>query len=331
MSFNTMAVAVATAIVFAVPATAARVECMAGCGSGAPGTAAAAKLNEPFGVAVDSRGNWYICEFAGHRVTKVSADGKATQLVGFSLNGPHALLLASDRFLYIADTLNHRVLSVDLKSGTAKSIAGTGERDFSGDGGPAIAATFNQAYDVSLDRSGRRLYVTDLGNRRVRVVNLRNGTITTVAGNGESGVPADGSVATASPLVDPRAAAVDSVGFLYILERRGNALRLVEMDGKIRTVVGAAAKLNGPKHITIDNMDNVIIADAENHLVRLYNPKNGTMRILAGTGVKGDSIDPSDPVKTQLNRPHGVHVDRTGALWISDSYNNRILKVTGWQ
>ncbi|MGH8246623.1 MAG: hypothetical protein ACREUU_09350, partial [Gammaproteobacteria bacterium] len=76
--------------------------------------------------------------------------------------------------------------------------------------------------------------------------------------------------------------------------------------------------------------DNVIIADAENHLVRKYNPKDGTTIVIAGTGEKGGRIVADDPLKTQLNRPHGVFVDPSGALYISDSYNHRILRVTGW-
>jgi len=137
--------------------------------------------------------------------------------------------------------------------------------------------------------------------------------------------------------VDPRATAMDSKGNLYILERRGNALRVVDKTGKLRTVVapgtiasaGARAPdLNGPKHLCVDLQDNVIIADTENHLIRKYNPKSGAVDVIAGSGEKGDRLDTGDPLKTQLNRPHGVFVHPSGALYISDSYNHRVLKLS---
>src|SRR4029079_16683233 len=112
-----------------------------------------------------------------------------------------------------------------------------GKKGFSGDGGPAKDAMFNETYHVVLDRDQKHLYVADLGNKRIRCIDLAAGTVLTIAGNGKAGVPADGSKAVESPLSDPRACALDSTGRLYILERGGNALRVVE-DGKIRTVAG---------------------------------------------------------------------------------------------
>jgi sugar lactone lactonase YvrE len=118
---------------------------------------------------------------------------------------------------------------------------------------------------------------------------------------------------------------------------------MVDKKGKIWTLIGPAntdhpprsnsgieKELNGPKHLCVDLRDNVIIADTENHLIRRYNPKDGTTVVIAGTGEKGDRLVPDDPLKTQLNRPHGVFVHPSGALYISDSDNNRILKMTSW-
>jgi len=88
--------------------------------------------------------------------------------------------------------------------------------------------------------------------------------------------------------------------------------------------------MNGPKHLCVDKQGNVIIADAENHLVRKYSPRDGSTVTIAGTGQKGDHIEPGDPLKTQLNRPHGVFVHPSGVLYITDSYNHRILKMSNW-
>ena len=134
---------------------------------------------------------------------------------------------------------------------------------------------------VSLNPSNDKLYIADLKNRRIRVIDLETGIVTTIAGNGEKGVPADGSVATESPLVDPRAVAVDSNNHVYVLERGGHALRVVTPDGRIRTVAGIGkpgdadgpaleARLKSPKHLAIDANDRVIIADDQNARIRLY-------------------------------------------------------------
>jgi sugar lactone lactonase YvrE len=231
----------------------------------------------------------------------------------------------------VADTLNHTIRRIDLKTRTITTIAGTGEKGYSGDGGPAIRAAFNGTFAIALHPAGDRLYIADLFNRRIRMLDFRDGMIRSVAGNGEKGVPADGSPAADSPLTDPRAVAADSRGNLYILARGGNALRVVDRSGTIRTVIAPGTvqpDLNGPKHLCIDNRDRVIIADAENHLIRRYDPKSRTTVTIAGTGRKGDHIDASDPLKTDLNRPHGVAIDRKGQLFISDSYNHRILRVS---
>src|SRR5262249_45465253 len=124
----------------------------------------------------------------------------------------------------------------------------------------------------------------------------------------------------------------DSKNNLYILERNGNALRVVDTQGHIRTMIAPGKivpDMKGPKHLCVDRDDSVIIADAENHLIRRYDPKSGETKTIAGTGTKGTHIDASNPLKSELNRPHGVFVNRKGELYISDSYNNRIIKVSG--
>ncbi len=233
--------------------------------------------------------------------------------------------------MYVADTLNNRIHRIDLRSRALTTIAGTGERGCSGDGGPALQATFSGTFAIALDPNERTLYVADLGNRRIRAIDLKTGVVRTVAGNGAKGIPADGAAAVASPLEDPRAVAVDSHGILYIVERGGNALRAVDRQGAIRTLIPSnqpSPRLKGPKHLCIDRHDNVILADTENHVIRLYNPRDGSLVTIAGSGAKGARVDPSDPLKTELNRPHGVAFSPSGQLYIADSDNHRILKLS---
>jgi DNA-binding beta-propeller fold protein YncE len=136
--------------------------------------------------------------------------------------------------------------------------------------------------------------------------------------------------------------APDRQGNVYILERGGNALRVVDKTGHIRTLVNASGKkggegdgglaleatMNGPKHLCVDKDDSVIIADAESHLVRRYIPTTGKIERIAGTGKHGSAGVGGDPLNCQLARPHGVTVHpESGELYITDSYNNRILKI----
>jgi len=338
-------------------ARAARIECIVGCGGDfGSGLAKETKLNEPFAMAFDQVGGGYICEHEGQKIIKVDSQGFISPFAGLGVlffggktqqtdhaafNHPHGLVIAKDQQMYVADTLNHRVQKIDLKSGEISTIAGTGKPGFSGDGGQAISATFNGIYAIDVNQAGDRIYLADLENRRIRWIDLKSGVVRTLAGNGEKGVPTDGADAANAPLVDPRAVTVDSTGNVYVLERGGNALRVVDSRGKITTLVGPAKgvsithsssgtnpDLNGPKHLFTDLQGNVIIADTENHLIRKYSLGTRKLTVIAGTSEPGDRLVSDDPLKTQLNRPHGVFVDSAGALYISDSENNRILKMT---
>jgi DNA-binding beta-propeller fold protein YncE len=213
-------------------------------------------------------------------------------------------------------------------------------KGYSGDGGPGTAAQFGGVYCVALDRDAQNLYLADLDNRRIRVLNLKTGVVETVAGNGERGVPMDGADARSSPLVDPRAVAVDSRGNVYVLERGGNALRVVDRHGKIRTVAGTGqrgfsgdggearlATMDGPKHLCVDAEDNVVIADTDNHVIRKYLPREGKIVRVAGTVHPGTAGLDGPPEQAELNQPHGVFFDRRGRLHIADSMNNRILRI----
>jgi DNA-binding beta-propeller fold protein YncE len=328
---------------------------VAGGGTEPDGPAAKAKLSGPFGVAFDKDGTAFLVEMVGLRVLKVDDKGVLSALAGTGkkgdggdggpaakaeFNGPHSLAVGPDGAVYVADTWNNRVRKIDPKTGTISAFAGTGEKGFAGDGGPAAKAKFGGVYCVAFDPRGEHLYLADLDNRRVRAIDMKTGTVTTVAGNGQKGVPEDGAEAVKAPLVDPRAVAADAAGNVYVLERAGHALRVVDAKGKVRTVAGTGkagatgdggdalkATLNGPKHLCVDGDGNVLIADTENHLIRKYLPKEGKIVRVAGTGRKGSAGLDGPPDKAELSQPHGVTVHKDGTLYISDSSNNRVLKV----
>jgi DNA-binding beta-propeller fold protein YncE len=285
-------------------------------------------------VRIDDRGILHVIGGTGE--AGYSGDGGPARDARF--NNLHNLAISPDGDLYLSDTWNCCVRKISGDS--VATVAGTGENGFGGDGGPATEALFGGVYCVALDPQGERLYMADLDNRRVRVLNTETGVVTTVAGNGDSGVPADGARATASPLVDPRAVAVDRAGRVYILERIGHALRVVEPDGSIRTVVGTGeagatgdggdarnATLCYPKHLCIDLDGNVVIADTNSHAIRKYLPREGVIVRVAGTGAQGSAGLDGDPLEAELHYPHGVTVPPCGTLTIADSYNHRVLKI----
>ena len=201
-----------------------------------------------------------------------------------------------------------------------------------------MAAKFDQVYHVVLDAAGKNLLVCDLGNRRIRKIDLAAGSIATIVGNGQRGVPADGASAADAPLVDPRAIAMDREGRLWVLERGGHALRVVE-HGKIRTVAGTGqkgydgddgpglkAKMDGPKFLWIDRVGDVLIADTENHCIRKYCVADRKITRIAGTAKKGHDGVGMLPTEVNLTQPHGVAIGPDGTMYVADSMNGRILK-----
>jgi DNA-binding beta-propeller fold protein YncE len=318
-----------------------------------PATEAA--LKTPFGVAFDKAGNVYFVEYTGHRVRKIDSKGVLTTIAGTgekgsggdggpalkaTFNNMHSLAVTANGDVYVADTGNNRVRKIDAKTGVVTTVAGTGDKGFGGDDGPATKAKFGNIYCVTLDAKGEKLYLDDLDNRRIRVLDLKTNVVTTVAGNGEKGVPKDGAEAKSAPLVDPRAVTVDSKGNVYILERGGHALRVVDAGGKIKTVAGTGkagfggdggpaieAQLKGPKHLCVDADDNVIVADTDNHVIRKYTSKDGKIMRIAGSGKAGTAGADGPPEQAELNQPHGVAVNPAGVLYIVDSMNNRIFKL----
>ena len=347
-----------TLLVATTSARADKLVFVAGAGPGSsPGSGPEVPLTQPFGVDFAADGATYLVEMArGERVRELR-EGRLITLAGASgqkgdsgdggpglsarFNGMHSLAVGPDGVVYLADTWNNRVRTYDPKTKMVAAFAGTGEKGFAGDGGPAVKAKFGGCFCVSFDPAGKSLFITDLDNRRVRKVDMATKIVTPVAGNGQRGVPKDGEAATAQPLVDPRAHAVDAQGNLYILERGGHALRVVDAAGKVQTVAGTGmagtggvggkaldAQMNGPKHLCIDRDGSVLIADTENHRILRYVPGKEVLVLVAGTGKKGTAGVGGDPHAAEFNQPHGVIVHpKTGEIYISDASNGRVLKI----
>src|SRR5258708_655140 len=234
-----------------------------------------------------------------------------------------AKCLAIDRLgnVYIADADNHRVRKVN-PNGIIQTVAGLGYPGFSGDGGPAVEARLNAPYGLATDLAGN-LYIADLGNNRLRKISP-DGVISTVAGTGQAGSGGDGGKASSAQLNGPRNVVVDANGNLYISEFLGHRVRLVTVDGAIRTLAGTGtagargegtaatlAELAYPAGMSIDFTGTLYIADSGNQRIRTV--FNGVMRTLPLAGA-------------QLVAPTGVASDATGGIYIADGGSHRLCR-----
>ena len=320
--------------------------------SGDGGPATAAQLNAPVGVALDPAGNLYIADRDNQRIRRVTPGGTTSTYagsgsLGFSGDGGPAtaarlnmslggVALDSAGNLYIADLLNERIRKVS-PVGTISTYAGNGGYGFWGDGGPATAAQLSLPHGVALDSAGN-LYIADSNNHRIRKV-TPGGTISTYAGTGTEGFSGDGGPATAAHLDRPDGVALDSAGNLYIADLGNSRIRKVTPGGTISTYAGnggygfwgdggpaTAAQLR-PRGMALDPAGNLYIADFGNSRVRKVTP-GGTISTYAGTGTPGFAGDGGPATAAQLSFPQGVALDSAGNLYIADSGNSRIRKVT---
>lgn len=317
-------------------------------------------VSEPFSVIFDKAGNMYGVEFTkSNRVFKRTPDGTVTFIAGVSAATNEKELLpevadgpgASARFhgmhdlcftdgenaLLVADTFNHRIRKIELKTGQVSTVVGTGKPGYNGNGQRATNAQLNLPICISAAPKAGQFWITDLANQRVRTYDERDGTVKDTAGNGQKGKLKEGAGPTQSPLNGPRATTGDDKS-IWVVMREGNSL--VQVKGNsIQTVLNSSGKagyaegpqlldvqLNGPKFLCQDNAGNIIICDTENHVIRRYLPKASKVELLVGTpGKSGTHIGATGP-ETQLLRPHGARIE--GAwLYVADTYNNRVLRV----
>lgn len=264
--------------------------------SGDGGLATEAKLNSPGGVAIDLQGNILIADTFNHRVRIVDhRTGIISTLVGSGIQGssgddglavraqlsePTGISIDQTGNLLIADTANHRVQLVNSAAGVVSTLAGTGTPGFSGDGGMGTTAQLNGPTSVAFDREGGVL-IADTFNNRVRRLDMRTGTIQTIAGVGTQGFGGDGALAIEAELIEPSGVAVDGKGNILVADTFNNRIRRIDhLSGIVTTVVGAgtrglsgngtgalSAELNNPVGLTQDAFGNLVVADAGNHRV----------------------------------------------------------------
>jgi len=319
--------------------------------------AASTPVNNPYGIVVGPDGALYFCEVDTGRTRRLDlASGRMTTVAGTgekayagdgapaleaSFSAPHEIRFDSDGHLFVVERDAHVVRRIDARTRITTTLAGTGEPGYSGDGGPAAAAQLRQPHSIAFDANGD-LLVCDIGNGRVRRIDMRARTIDTLSGTGERAPTPDEGPLSGTPLRGPRSLDTDDQGSAYLVLREGNAVFRLDLGaGRLQRIAGtgetgyagdggpaALATFNGPKGIAYSAVDrSLYIVDTENHVIRRMSLETGLIETVLGTGERGDGPD-GDPLGCKLSRPHGVCVHQ-GVVYVTDSESHRVRALEG--
>ena len=319
------------------------------------------RLYQPQDVTVGPDGRVYILDWNNHRVL-VLDNHRVAPFIGSGELGPahsgRGLDIALDHpthisfdpqgRLILSAWHNSKIMRYDFGTGLIETIAGTGERGYAGDGGPATEAVLNLPVATAFDAAGR-MFISDQANQCIRVVGT-DGIIRRYAGNGRQGFSGDGGPATEARLYAPVGQsarptgriAIDAVGNLYIADTYNHRIRMVDTNGMITTVAGSggigldaggfagddgpavSAVLSSPTDVAIDPDGNLLIADSGNHCIRMVDA-NGIITTQLGQAEEaGFAGDTDHPKWARFRGPSGIGLDANGHVYIADTFNNRI-------
>ena len=322
--------------------------------SGDGGPAAAARLASPFGLALDREGNLYLSDSGNHRIRRIDAATRTIETVAgtgevrFSFDGgpavatevvdPQGIATDDSGNVLVAERATSRVRRIDAVTGTIDTVAGTGFRGHSGDGGPATEGMLQWPEGLAADQSGN-LYVADTRNHRLRRIDHATGVIETLAGGGGPGFSGDGEAASRAQLHLPAGVAVDAVGNVFVADTWNRRIRRIDaMSGEIETIAGTgeagfsgdgeaatAAMLFTPQGVAVDGSGNVYIADTLNHRVRRIDIVTRTISSVAGSGSPTASWTGGEARQARLYAPVSLALDGSGNVLFVDS--NRLWKL----
>ncbi|MBI4606095.1 MAG: hypothetical protein HY721_29365, partial [Planctomycetes bacterium] len=284
----------------------------------------------------------YISTFAGNGVAGLTADGLPPRSTALYL--PQDGAFGPDGSFYIVDWNNHRIRRI--RDGIVETVAGTGELGDAPDG-IATEVRFNHPTHVSFDTQGRML-IAAWHNSKVKRLDFSTGRVENIAGTGARAYGGDGGPANLAKLDLPSSAVEDSKGNICISDQANFRIRRVDLSGNIVTVCGSGvagytgdggpafqATLRSPVgqsappagRIDLDAQDRIYVADTGNHVIRVIDT-DGTIRTVAGNGVPGYSGDGGPATQASLNTPSDLAVAPDGALYIADTMNNVVRKVS---
>jgi sugar lactone lactonase YvrE len=327
------------------------------------GPAKVARFHDPEGITVDKSGNVYVADFNNHTIRKVTPKGVVTTLAGLAGSlgcvdgkgnaarfggipsfGPSGVAVGTDGNIYVADIGNHAIRKVTpegVVTTLAGSAGGTGSTD-----GTGAAASFRYPGGAAVDKEGN-VYVADTGNDTIRKMTPQ-GVVTTLAGLAGQRGNTDGT-GNKARFMDPFDVAVDSAGNVYVADEGNDTIRKVTPDGVVTTLAGSAgnfgstdgtgsaarfgSKDGGPSGVAVNGEGNIYVTDTQNHTIRKVTP-TGVVTTLAGNASisgygwpVGGSTDGTGS-EARFNYPWGIAVDKVGTIYVADSLNHTIRKVT---
>ena len=256
------------------------------------------------------------------------------------VNNPYGLVIGPDGALYFCDLDNQRIRRFDFGTKRLTTIAGSGERGYRGDGGPATAAALNMPHELRFDRRGN-LFIAERDNHVIRKVDRATGVISTVAGTGTAGFSGDGGPASHAQLRQPHSLVVDSDGNLLVCDIGNQRIRRIHLDtGTIETYAGTGAAgatpdgaavsgtpLNGPRTLALAPNGDLYLALREGNSILRIDRTTQTFHRVAGTGEAGFSGDGGPARNATLAGPKGLAIGSTHSLYVADTENHVVRRV----
>jgi len=279
-----------------------------------------------------------VSTFAGNGTKGYSGDGGPA--TSATMNDPFGVVRGPDGAIWYCEYGGQRIRRVD-KDGKITLIAGNGKAGFTGDGGPATAATFNLPHELRFGPKRGNLFIVDMQNHAVRKIDTKTGIITTVVGTGKPGYTGDGGQADQAQLKQPHSIQFDANGDLFICDIGNNVIRKVDMKTKVITTIAGTGKpgvtpdgapikgtpLKGPRSIDFDTAGNLWVCTREGNQVLKLDLKADKISLIAGNGKKGFTGNGGPAKQATLSGPKGVAFDAAGNAWIADTESHSIRMV----
>ena len=323
---------------------------LAGLGPGnADGTGSAARFNDPNGVAVDSEGNVYAADTTNHTIRKITPAGVVSTLAGLAgdigsadgvgsaarFRGPAGVAVDTAGNVYVADGTNYTIRKI-TPAGMVSTLAGLAGSIGSANG-TGNAARFYAPHGVAVDSAGN-VYVADSSNHTIRKITPA-GVVSTVAGLARNFGNSDGTGSVAR-FQFPKGVAVDSAGNVYVADSDNFTIRRITASGMVSTLAGLAgssgsadgtgsvARFQVPKGVAVDSAGNLYVADTINDTIRKITPAGAVSTLAGFPGIfNGGSADGTGSA-ARFNVPSGLAVDSIGNVYVADTENYTIRKIT---
>lgn len=295
---------------------------------------AAALALAPFAVADE----WRIETVAGTGQAGFSGDGGPAREA--QVNDPYGVIRGPDGALWFCEVGGNRIRRID-RAGIITTVAGTGERGHSGDGGPALQATFNRPHEIRFDRDGN-LFVADMANQVIRRIDMDTNIVTTVAGKpGRRDYTGDGGPATEATLDSPHSIQFSPEGDLYICDVSNHVIRRIDhATGIISTFAGtgrpgptpdgapiAGTPLNNPRSLEFDRNGDLWLVTREGNQVFRFDREAGIIHHVAGTGETGFTGNGGPARAARLSGPKGIAIDQDGNVWLADTESHTVRMI----